>query len=184
MLRALPNILTLARIIAVPVTIALLYWPGSHGRLAALTIFIAAGVTDFFDGWLARRLKAQSRFGAMLDPIADKLLVAGLLIALMAQGTVLGLDALAAYLILGREIFVSGLREFLAAEGRNLPVSTLAKWKTAAQMTAIGALLAFVGADAGFAAARFLLWAAALLSLWTGADYTIRAVGPLRMESH
>jgi CDP-diacylglycerol--glycerol-3-phosphate 3-phosphatidyltransferase len=177
LIRALPNILTLARIFAAPLIVALLYLPGSEGQLDALILFILASVTDFFDGWLARKLHAQSRFGAMLDPIADKLLVVAVLVMLVARGTVEGLGVVAVLIIIGREIFVSGLREFLGSESVLLPVSALAKWKTALQLAAIIALLAF-GADDGTLglAAHALLWLAALLSLWTGARYSLAAM--------
>jgi CDP-diacylglycerol---glycerol-3-phosphate 3-phosphatidyltransferase len=179
MIRSLPNFLTLARIAAAPAIVAVLYIPGEAGRVWALAIFLIAGLTDFFDGWLARKLEAQSRFGTMLDPIADKLLVAAVLVMLILRGTVEGPATVAILLILGREIFVSGLREFLAGERIALKVSTLAKWKTTVQMLAIVALLALgetPGAGAVFAEA--MLWLAAALSLWTGAAYTLAALKP------
>jgi CDP-diacylglycerol--glycerol-3-phosphate 3-phosphatidyltransferase len=185
MIRALPNILTLARIAAVPAVVAALFISGETGRFWALVIFLLASITDFFDGYLARKLDAQSRFGTMLDPIADKLLVATVLIMLILRGTVQGLDSIAILLILGREIFISGLREFLAGERVSLPVTMLAKWKTTVQMLAIVALLAFgempgIGADL----ARAALWLAAALSLWTGAQYTLAAMKPPRTDIH
>ena len=184
MIRALPNLLTLARIAAVPAVVALLYVPGEQSRLAALAVFLAASITDFFDGWLARKLNAQSRFGTMLDPIADKLLVAAVLVMLIERGTATPADSAAILLILGREIFVSGLREFLAGQSVSLPVTQLAKWKTTIQMVAIIALLAF-GETPGEPAlyARAFLWLAAALSLWTGAQYTVAAMKPPKADA-
>jgi cardiolipin synthase len=177
MIRALPNLLTLLRIAAAPLVVAVLYLPGREGLDYALALFVAASVTDFFDGWLARRLDATSRFGAMLDPIADKLLVAAVLVMLIARGTAQGADVIAILIILGREIYVSGLREYLAGEGRSLPVTPFAKAKTAVQMFAIIGLLGF-GIAEGWPAllARALLWLAAVLSLWTGVRYTLSAM--------
>jgi len=171
-IKAIPNILTLGRVAVVPLVVAALYLPGREGLDYALALFILASITDFFDGWLARKLDAQSRFGAMLDPIADKLLVAAVLVMLIARGTVAGWDVIAIIVILSREIFVSGLREFLGSEKRVMPVTSLAKAKTAVQMFAIVGLLAF-GMATGWTAllARMLLWLAALLSLWTAASY-------------
>jgi len=183
MIRHLPNILTLARIAAVPAVVAMLFVPGETGRFWALVIFLIASITDFFDGWLARRLKMQSRFGTMLDPIADKLLVAAVLVMLIPRGTVQGIDIIAILLILGREIFISGLREFMAGERVALKVTLLAKWKTTIQMLAIVALLAFgETGGTGEIAARAALWLAAALSLWTGAQYTVAAMKPPRTD--
>jgi cardiolipin synthase len=183
MIRALPNILTLARIAIIPAVVGVMFIPGETGRLWALLLFLAASITDFFDGYLARKLNALSRFGALLDPIADKLLVAAVLVMLIPRGTVQGLDIVAILLILGREIFISGLREFLAGERVALPVTTLAKWKTTVQMIAVVGLLAF-GETPGIAAdlARVLLWLAAALSVWTGAQYTLAGLKPRRTD--
>jgi cardiolipin synthase len=177
---ALPNILTYARIAAVPVVVALLYWQSILGgglwlRWAALAIFIAAGVTDFFDGYLARIWGQQSSLGRMLDPIADKLLVASCLLMLAAGTTIHGWALLAAVIILCREILVSGLREFLAELRVSVPVSQLAKWKTAGQLVAIGFLIA---GEAGekvlpvtIEIGTALLWISAIVTLYTGWDY-------------
>ncbi len=144
---ALPNILTYGRIAAVPVVVALLYWQSIIGgglwlRWVALAIFIAAGVTDILDGYFARIWGQQSSLGRMLDPIADKLLVASCLLMLAAEETIHGWSLLAAVIILCREILVSGLREYLAELRVGVPVTRLAKWKTIAQMVAIGFLIA------------------------------------------
>jgi cardiolipin synthase len=177
---ALPNILTYARIAAVPVVVALIYWQAILGgdlrlRWLALAIFIAAGVTDILDGYFARMWGQQSSLGRMLDPIADKLLVASCLLMLAADGTIRGWTLLAAVIILCREILVSGLREFLADLRVSLPVTALAKWKTFGQLVALGFLIA------GEAGMRILpqtieigitlLWVAAIVTLYTGWDY-------------
>jgi cardiolipin synthase len=177
---ALPNLLTYARIAAVPVVAACLYWQALLGgglwlRWLALVIFIAAGVTDFLDGYLARAWQQQTALGRMLDPIADKLLVAACLLMLAVDGTIAGWSLWAALIILCREILVSGLREFLAELHVSVPVTQLAKWKTVGQMVAVGFLLAGRAGDlvvpivtpVGLA----LLWLSALLTLYTGWDY-------------
>jgi cardiolipin synthase len=177
---ALPNILTYARIAAVPVVVGLMYWQGILGgelwfRWLALAIFIAAGVTDILDGYFARMWGQQSSLGRMLDPIADKLLVASCLLMLAADGTIRGWTLLAAVIILCREILVSGLREFLADLHVSLPVTTLAKWKTMGQLVAIGFLIA---GEAGeqvlpqtIQIGITLMWLSAIVTLYTGWDY-------------
>src|SRR3981189_3960083 len=149
---AVPNLLTYARIVAVPAVVACLYWQdilqgGIWLRWVALTLFIAAGITDFLDGYLARKWGEFSSFGRMLDPIADKLLVASCLLMLAADGTIRGWSLWAAIVILCREILVSGLREFLAELRVSAPVTQLAKWKTTVQLVAIGFLLAGEAGD-------------------------------------
>ena len=138
----LPNILTYGRIAAVPALVACFYFDGQGARWTALAIFIAAAITDFLDGYLARRWSQQSSLGRMLDPIADKLLVAATLLMLTSDGTIWGVHLVAGVIILSREILVSGLREFLAELQVSVPVSHLAKWKTTIQLIAIGFLLA------------------------------------------
>jgi len=177
---ALPNILTYARIAAVPVVVGLLYWQsildgGLWLRWVALVIFIAAGITDILDGYLARSWSQQSSLGRMLDPIADKLLVASCLLMLAAENSIRGWTLLAAVIILCREILVSGLREFLAELRVSIPVTQLAKWKTFGQLVAIGFLIA---GDAGVKVLPqtveigiVLLWLSAILTLYTGWDY-------------
>ena len=128
---SLPNILTYARVAAVPLVAGFLFWPQvPWARWTALAIFIAAGISDFFDGYLARAWSQQSSLGRMLDPIADKLLVAAVILVLAANQTISGLTLSAAIVILCREILVSGLREHLAELRVPLPVTALAKWKT------------------------------------------------------
>ncbi|MCC7276119.1 MAG: CDP-diacylglycerol--glycerol-3-phosphate 3-phosphatidyltransferase [Alphaproteobacteria bacterium] len=170
----LPNLLTLSRIAVIPILVATFYFKGPWASYAACVLFTAAALTDWLDGHVARRQNQQSELGRCLDPIADKLLVASALFMLVAYQRVDGLTVLAAVVILCREILVSGLREYLAGLRVGVPVSRLAKWKTAIQMTAIGFLL--VGeAGPGFipvvAIGTIGLWIAALLTLVTGYDY-------------
>src|SRR5882672_3299930 len=185
---AVPNLLTYARIIAVPMVVACMYWQdilqgGLWLRWVALFIFILAGVTDVLDGYFARKWGEQSTFGRMLDPIADKLLVASCLLMLAVDGTIKGVTVLAAIVILCREILVSGLREYLAELRVSVPVTQLAKYKTALQLVAVGFLLAGPAGDkvlSGWAGQEtlavtrigiVLLWLSALLTLYTGYDY-------------
>jgi cardiolipin synthase len=177
---ALPNILTYLRIAAVPVVVGLLYWQSIFDgplwlRWAALAVFIGAGVTDFFDGYFARIWGQYSSLGRMLDPIADKLLVASCLLMLGAEKTIHGWTLLAAVIILCREILVSGLREYLAELRVGVPVTRLAKWKTTAQLVAIGFLIAGEAGDQVVPVVTqigiLLLWLSALLTLYTGWDY-------------
>src|ERR1700724_1122503 len=149
---AVASLLTFARIVAVPTVVACLYWQnilqgGLWLRWVALFIFILAGVTDVLDGYFARKWGEQSSFGRMLDPIADKLLVSSCLLMLAADSTIRGWSLWAAIVILCREILVSGLREYLAELRVGVPVTTLAKWKTTAQLVAIGFLLAGEAGD-------------------------------------
>ena len=177
---ALPNILTYGRIAAVPVVVGLLYWQniiegGLWLRWVALGIFIAAGVTDFLDGYFARIWGQMSSLGRMLDPIADKLLVASCLLMLAAENSIHGVTLLAAVIILCREILVSGLREYLAELRVSVPVTRLAKWKTILQMVAVGFLIAGPAGDRVIPGVTqigiVLLWASAILTLYTGYDY-------------
>ena len=172
---AVPNLLTYARIAAVPAVVACLLFGGDNARWLALGLFIAAGVTDFFDGFLARRWSQQSSLGRMLDPIADKLLVSSCLLMLAADGTIRGWSLWAAIVILCREILVSGLREYLAELRVSVPVTQLAKWKTTLQLVAVGFLIAGKAGDAILPVVTpiglTLIWLSALLTLYTGWDY-------------
>ncbi len=177
---ALPNLLTYARIAAVPAVVGLLFWQSIMGgglwlRGVALAVFIAAGVTDFLDGYFARVWGQQSSLGRMLDPIADKLLVASCLLMLAAEETIRGWSLLAAVIILCREILVSGLREHLAELRVSVPVTRLAKWKTIVQMVAVGFLIAGPAGDQIVPGVTkigiILIWASAILTLYTGWDY-------------
>ncbi|MBL8845721.1 MAG: CDP-diacylglycerol--glycerol-3-phosphate 3-phosphatidyltransferase [Hyphomicrobium zavarzinii] len=173
---SLPNVLTYARIAAVPALVAcLMFVEGEAGRWAAFWLFVAAAITDWLDGYLARRLEQQSTLGRMLDPIADKLIVGAALIMLVHDRTIDGLSIWAAIVIMCREILVSGLREFLAELNVKVHVTALAKWKTAVQMVALAFLIAGPAGDrivpGTSVAGIVLLWVAAVLTLWTGYDY-------------
>jgi cardiolipin synthase len=172
---SLPNCLTYGRIVAVPVVVACLLGEGAWLNGVALFIYILAAISDFFDGYLARIWSQSSSLGRMLDPIADKLLVAACLLAMAATGLIKGWDLGAALVILSREILVSGLREFLAELRVSVPVTRLAKWKTAAQMIAVGVLIIGPAIESYFpgtiAIGLLLLWVAAVLTLYTGYDY-------------
>ena len=185
---SLPNILTYARIAAVPVVVGCIYAQSIMDgplwlRWVAVAVFIAAGVTDYLDGYYARIWNQQSAFGRMLDPIADKLLVASCLLILAADGIIHGWSLWAAIVILCREILVSGLREYLAALRVSVPVTKLAKWKTTVQLVAIGFLLAGEAGDLAVSAISteigpvvtqiglLLLWTSALITIYTGWDY-------------
>ena len=172
MLFNLPNMLTLSRIMAIPLVVACFWLDRGWSKWLSMILFVIAAVTDWFDGYFARRYHQISRFGRFLDPIADKLLVAAALVMLVDNHTLRGVNVLAAMIILAREILVSGLREFLAELRVGLPVSALAKWKTAVQMVAIAALLVGDAASTYVAQAGIvLIWIAAALTLITGYDY-------------
>jgi cardiolipin synthase len=172
----LPNILTYGRIAAAPLVGATFYIPGNWGPWIAFVIFCTASITDYFDGYLARAWQQQSALGRMLDPIADKLLVAVSILVLVADGMLAGWSIWAGIIVLMREIFVSGLREFLAELRVSVPVTQLAKWKTTMQLIAIAALLiapALQGAKSGIIINLGLsfFWVAAIVTLYTGYDY-------------
>ncbi|MCR2833444.1 CDP-diacylglycerol--glycerol-3-phosphate 3-phosphatidyltransferase [Parerythrobacter lacustris] len=191
---SLPNILTLSRIVTIPLLAALLWWPDwKLGYALAFVLYSLMGITDYFDGYLARSSGAVSKLGIFLDPIADKIMVAAVILVLTAQGYLRGpyvgdLHVIAGLIILMREIAVSGLREFLAGLQVSVPVTRLAKWKTTLQLLALGALI-FGGAVHGpppesiVEANRMVtehwihlvglasLWGAAILTLITGWDY-------------
>ena len=185
MLTSLPNLLTLSRIAAIPVLVALLYLETPTARWIALGIFILAGVTDYLDGWLARRNAEVSAIGRFLDPIADKLLVAAVLLMLVATDAIRDFAVLPALIILCREILVSGLREYLMEIRVPMPVSKLAKWKTMIQMVALGVLIVGeVGPDAipvqeiGVVG----LWIAGIMTVITGYDYLVRGLRHMLAE--
>ena len=177
---SLPNILTYARIAAIPVVVGCIYAQSIMDgplwlRWVALAVFIAAGVTDYLDGYYARIWDQHSAFGRMLDPIADKLLVASCLLMLAADGIIHGWTLWAAIVILCREILVSGLREYLAALRVSVPVTKLAKWKTTVQLVAIGFLIAGEAGEQVLPATTLigivLLWISAIFTIYTGWDY-------------
>ena len=172
----LPNLLTYGRMVAVPVVAGCLFAPDDFRmRWLALAIFTVAGITDFFDGYLARVWNQQSSLGRMLDPIADKLLVSAVIMMLVADGSIASWSLWAAIIILCREILVSGLREFLAELKVSVPVSRVAKWKTTLQLIAVGFLIAGRAGELVLPGTTRiglgLLWVAALLTLYTGWDY-------------
>jgi CDP-diacylglycerol--glycerol-3-phosphate 3-phosphatidyltransferase/cardiolipin synthase len=184
MLRKIPNILTVGRILIVPFFVLAFYLPGSYGDLTALILFIVASFTDFLDGMLARLLGEESKLGELLDPIADKIIVATALILLVMDGTIRHYEVIAAIIILTREILISGLREFLAKGKIKLPVSNLAKLKTVLQMISIALLLS---GETGNKIINFqdynaqtigiiLLWLSAALTLFTGYDYMRKGI--------
>ena len=196
---ALPNALTVLRILLVPVFVIAYVLPGEAARLLAFFVFALAGVSDWLDGFAARKLNAGSDFGRMLDPIADKVLVGVALMMLVAEGTftrhnpVTGtlslLRLVPAIIILSREILVSGLREFLAGTRVSVPVTAIAKFKTAVQMVAIGAMILTPLADTVVpglpaltyaAIAYVLLWVAAALTVYTGVVYFRSGMAHLR----
>ena len=176
----LPNLLTLSRIVTVPLLVALLWWPQwEGGYAAAFVLYCLMGVTDYFDGYLARAQGAVSKLGVFLDPIADKIMVAAVILMLVGtrfedRAIITGVNLIAALIILLREIAVSGLREFLGGIQVSVPVSRLAKWKTTLQLVALGALI-LAGALPQFAFIKqvglLTLWGAAALTLVTGWDY-------------
>ena len=184
MLKKIPNILTIGRIIIVPFFVLAFYLPGFYGDLTALILFIIASFTDFFDGMLARMMGEESKLGELLDPIADKIIVAAALILLVMNGTIKNYEVIAAIIILTREILISGLREFLAKGQIKMPVSNLAKLKTFLQMFSIAILLT---GETGNKIINFqdynaqtigiiLLWLSAFLTLYTGYEYLRKGI--------
>ncbi|MEG3087323.1 CDP-diacylglycerol--glycerol-3-phosphate 3-phosphatidyltransferase [Sphingomonas sp. PB4P5] len=176
----LPNLLTLSRIVAIPLLAALLWWPGwADGYLAGFVLYCLMGITDYFDGYLARAQGAVSKLGVFLDPIADKIMVAAVILLLVGTrdtqpALIPGIHQIAALVILLREIAVSGLREFLAQLQVSVPVSQLAKWKTTLQLVSLGGLI-LAGGLPGWPVLQTIslaaLWGAAVLTLITGWDY-------------
>ena len=180
----IPNYLTIGRIIIVPIFVFAYYLPGFYGDLIPFILFLVASFTDFLDGLLARMFKEESKLGELLDPIADKIIVATALILLVMDGTIKNYEVIAAIIILTREILISGLREFLAKGKLKLPVSNLAKLKTVLQMVSIALLLS---GDTGNRVLNFqdynaqtigiiLLWLSAALTLFTGYEYMRRGI--------
>ncbi len=184
MLKKIPNILTIGRIIIVPFFVLAFYLPGFYGDLTACVLFVIASFTDFLDGMLARMMGEESKLGELLDPIADKIIVATALILLVMSGTIKHYEVIAAIIILTREILISGLREFLARGQIKLPVTNLAKLKTFLQMVAIALLLT---GKTGNKILNFqdynaqtigiiLLWLSAFLTLYTGYEYLRKGI--------
>ena len=192
MLKKIPNILTIGRIILVPFFVLAFYLPGFYGDLTAFALFVIASFTDFLDGMLARMLGEESKLGELLDPIADKIIVAAALILLVMNETIRHYEVIAAIIILTREILISGLREFLAKGKVRLPVSNLAKLKTFLQMVAISLLLT---GDTGNKILNFqdynaqtigiiLLWLSAFLTLYTGYEYLRKGIDHAMSEDN
>ena len=179
-----PNYLTIGRIIIVPIFVFTFYLPGLYGDILPFALFVIASFTDFLDGLLARMYKEESKLGELLDPIADKIIVATALLLLVMDQTIKNYEVIAAIIILTREILISGLREFLAKGKIKLPVSNLAKLKTFLQMFSISLLLL---GDTGNKILNFqdynaqtigiiLLWLSAFLTLYTGYDYLRKGI--------
>ncbi|MDC0395971.1 CDP-diacylglycerol--glycerol-3-phosphate 3-phosphatidyltransferase [Candidatus Pelagibacter sp.] len=192
MLKKIPNLLTIGRIILVPFFVLAFYLPGFYGDLTACVLFVIASFTDFLDGMLARMLGEESKLGELLDPIADKIIVATALILLVMDGTIRHYEVVAAIIILTREILISGLREFLAKGQIKLPVSNLAKLKTFLQMVAISLLLT---GETGNKILSFqdynaqtigiiLLWLSAFLTLFTGYEYLRKGIDHAMSEDN
>ena len=180
----IPNILTIGRIILVPVFVITFYIPGFLGDLIPFFIFVLASFTDFLDGVLARLYKEESKLGELLDPIADKIMVAAALVLLVMNDIIINYEVIAAIIILTREILISGLREFLAKSQVSMPVTGLAKFKTFIQMFAIAILLT---GESGNRVINFedynahtigivFLWLSAFLTLYTGYDYVKKGI--------
>lgn len=174
MMKRLPNILTFGRIVIIPVIVALFFWDSQMARWLAFFLFVLAALTDFADGWIARRFRVASPLGRLFDPIADKLLVGALIVTLVWTGDA---PLVPAILIICRELLVSGLREYLAEHGVALPVTRLAKWKTTVQMVALGLLILGPGGPTfgevvdTYVVGQVLFWVAAVLTLITGWVY-------------
>jgi cardiolipin synthase len=192
MLKKIPNILTIGRIIIVPFFVLAFYLPGFYGDLTAFALFVIASFTDFLDGMLARMMGEESKLGELLDPIADKIIVATALILLVMSGTIRHYEVIAAIIILTREILISGLREFLARGQIKLPVTNLAKVKTFLQMLAIALLLT---GETGNKILNFqdynaqtigiiLLWLSAFLTLYTGYEYLRKGIDHAMSEDN
>ena len=184
MLRKIPNILTIGRIIIVPFFVLAFYLPGFYGDLTACVLFVIASFTDFLDGMLARMMGEESKLGELLDPIADKIIVATALILLVMSGTIKHYEVIAAIIILTREILISGLRECLARGQIKLPVTNLAKLKTFLQMVAIALLLTGETGNKIFNFQDYnaqtigiiMLWLSAFLTLYTGYEYLRKGI--------
>lgn len=173
--KSLPNALTIGRIAIIPVIVLLLVIGGAGPRVAALVLYVLAAATDWLDGYLARAWDAFSPLGRMLDPIADKLLVGVLLVALAWDGSLSALDLIPATAIMMREIFIPGLREFMGGASIIVKVTTLAKWKTTAQLVALTIVL-LEGIVPGLSlVSDIVFWLAGILTVWTGVQYFLGA---------
>ena len=184
MIKKIPNILTIGRIIIVPIFIFTFFLPGFFGDLIPFFLFVLASFTDYLDGLLARLFKEESKLGELLDPIADKILVSTALLLLIMNGTIKNFEVIAAIIIITREIIISGLREFLAKGSISMPVTSLSKLKAFIQMFAIAVLLT---GDFGNKIVNFqdynaqtigiiLLWLSAAITLYTGYGYIAKGI--------
>ena len=173
----IPNILTLLRVAIIPVVVVLLIAGQSDtARWWAFYLFLASAVTDFFDGWLARKLKQESDFGRLFDPIADKLLVAAVYFVLVDTGIITGWNVVAVILIVSRELLVSALREYLAGRGISMPSSKQAKYKTAVQLVTAAALIISPLFEPNFERIAIIgLWLATALTVSSGYGYWMRS---------
>ena len=184
MILKIPNILTIGRIIIVPIFVFTFFIPGLFGDLIPFFLFVLASFTDYLDGLLARLYKEESKLGELLDPIADKILVAAALILLVMNGTIKNYEVIAAIIILTREILISGLREFLAKGKITMQVTSLSKLKTFIQMTSIAILLTGESGNKIFnfqdynaqTVGIILLWLSSFLTLYTGYDYIRKGI--------
>ena len=184
MILKIPNILTIGRIIIVPIFVFTFFIPGLFGDLIPFFLFVLASFTDYLDGLLARLFKEESKLGELLDPIADKILVAAALILLVMNGTIKNYEVIAAIIILTREILISGLREFLAKGKITMQVTSLSKLKTYIQMTSIAILLTGESGNKIFnfqdynaqTVGIILLWLSSFLTLYTGYDYIRKGI--------
>ena len=188
----IPNILTIGRIIIVPIFVLTFFIPGFFGDLIPFFLFILASFTDYLDGLLARLFREESRLGELLDPIADKIIVSAALILLVMNGTIKNYEVIAAIIILTREILISGLREFLAATSVSIQVTSLSKLKTFLQLLSIAILLT---GESGNKLINFqdynaqtigiiLLWLSAFLTLFTGYDYMRKGIDHAMSEDN
>jgi CDP-diacylglycerol--glycerol-3-phosphate 3-phosphatidyltransferase/cardiolipin synthase len=177
----IPNILTIGRILIAPILVIIFYLPGEWSDWLSCSIFVLAAFTDYLDGFFARLYKQQSKFGELLDPIADKVLVATALALLIMSQTIKHYSVIAAIIIITREILISGLREYLAKAQIYIPVTNLSKGKTVIQMIAISILLAGESGNKllfgyGIQLGIYLLWMSAMLTLYTGYAYLRKGI--------
>lgn len=170
----IPNLLTFFRILVIPAIVSSLYAGTFLGDWIAFAFYVVAGITDFFDGYIARSMMQTSMLGRFLDPIADKLLVSTILIICVGLGRLDGWNLIPVILIVCREIFISGLREFLADYHIHMPVNQLGKWKTTLQLIALGFLVVFPSTPSSWMIGSIgvvLLWLSTILTVWSGIEY-------------
>ena len=174
-----PNIITFIRIFLIPIILYLLFSENPNIVLIAGVLFIVSSVSDYFDGYLARTLNQSSKLGTLLDPIADKLLIASVIVVLVDTGVISNIHVVPAIIILLREIAISGLREFLAKLNTDMPVSKLAKYKTTFQMVSLSILIISLGFELNdllWNIGLITLWIAALITLLSGYNYMVKGL--------